>query len=208
MFRVVENVRKKHLDWVNFILSHRRWSARRLAVEAEIDPSTISRFLNDPTQSRMLNSYSIEKIEKASGVPAFETSADTLPRAAVGYADGDGKPYELGADAGLKEAISALKHGRNGVDPWVLQSRCLETAGYIPGDVLIVDLNAVPQNGDIVCAEIFDRNGQPETVFRIFEHPFLITATMDASRLTPTLIDKSVVVRGVVVSSLRERRAA
>lgn len=208
MFRVVENVRKKHLDWVNFILSHKRWSARRLAVEAEIDPSTLSRFINDPTQSRMLNSYSIEKIERASGVPAFETSASALPLPVAGFGEGDGEPYHLSTDASLRDAISALKHGRNGVDPWVLKSRCLETAGYIPGDVLIVDLNAVPQNGDIVCAQVFDRNGQPETVFRIYEHPFLITATMDPAKLTPLLIDKSVIIRGVVVSSLRERRAA
>lgn len=208
MFRVVENVRRKHMDWVNFILEQRNWSRRRLAVEAGIDPSTLTRFLADPTGSRMLNSYSIEKIEQASGIPAFQTDMTGLPQATQGMEEGDASPFQSEEANPLATAITALRCGKNGVDPWVLHSRCLENVGYVPGDILIVDLNAVPANGDIVCAQLYDRNGKAETIFRIFEHPFLISATMDPAQLMPVLVDKNVLIRGVVISSIRERRAA
>ena len=53
------------------------------------------------------------------------------------------------------------------------------------------------------------RNGRAETVFRIFEDPFLVAATLDRTLFKPWLIDNDrVIVRGVVIASLRERRAA
>ncbi|MDW5313756.1 hypothetical protein [Rhizobium sp. PL01] len=177
-------------------------------MEAGVDPSTLTRFLSDVTNSRMLNSYSIEKIEQAGGIPAFQTDLAGLPEELRGTEAGDASPYQAEEANPLATAISALRSGKNGVDPWLLRSRCLENVGYVPGDILIVDLNAVPANGDIVCAQLYDRNGKAETIFRIFEHPFLISATMDPAQLMPVLVDKNVLIRGVVMSSIRERRAA
>jgi SOS-response transcriptional repressor LexA len=91
----------------------------------------------------------------------------------------------------------------------VLRSRCLEVAGYVPGDVLMVDMNAKPEQGDVVCAQVYDRLGRAETVFRIFEDPFLVASSLDGTFFKPLLIDNErVVVRGVVVASFRDRRAA
>jgi SOS-response transcriptional repressor LexA len=90
----------------------------------------------------------------------------------------------------------------------VLRSRSLESAGYMPGDILMVDLNGRPEPGDVVCAQIYDRSGKAETIFRIYEHPFLVAATLDGRLMKPHLVDNDrVVIRGVVIASLRERRA-
>lgn len=206
MLCVVEPVRKKHLAWVNAILQHKGLKPSRLAKEAGVNHGTILKFLNDPIGAARLNTYTIEKLEKYSGIPPFETSPVGAPR---GFSENESEIYDPPAGSYLSGAINAIKAGRNGIDPWVLNSRALENAGYFPGDVLLVDLNETPADGDVVCAQMYDRVGRAETVMRIYEHPFLIAATTDRNLLKPALVDnKSVVIRGVVVATLRDRRNA
>lgn len=206
MFRVVENVRQRHLDWIDFILQSRKWSRNRLSREAGINPSTLTKFYNGRDGTGLLQSYTIERIEKASGIPAFETSLPTVQR---GLSEDESSRYEAEPASFVPPAVDALRGNRNGVDPWILRSRGLEAAGYLPGDILIVDLNATPRSGDVVCAQVYDRAGKAETVMRVYEHPFLVAATFDPSLFKPLLVDNDrVVVRGVVVASFRERRAA
>jgi SOS-response transcriptional repressor LexA len=89
--------------------------------------------------------------------------------------------------------------------PWTLRSRALEVAGYLPGDVLIVDLNARPDDGDVVCAQVYERDNA-ETLFRIYEAPYLQAATYQRGLFKPLLVDgRRVVLRGVVVASIRPR---
>ncbi len=201
MFRVVDNVRQKHLDWVNSILASRGWKQHRLAKEAGLSPSALNKFINDPTGTRTLNSYSIEKIESATGVPLTVRGAPVDRRE-------HSESGEIAPVASGSELIAAAKHGKNGVDAFEMKARVLELAGYIPGDVLVVDENATPQPGDVVLAEHFDRNGQSEMIVRIYETSFLVAATMDPAYLSPILINKDVHVRGVVIASIRKRRAA
>lgn len=206
MFRVVENVRQRHLDWVNFILQTRNWSRNRLSKEAGINPSTLTKFFNGRDGTGLLQSYTIERIQQASGIPAFETS---LPQVQRGLSEDESVRYEAEVTSAVPPAVEALRGARNGVDPWILRSRALEAAGYLPGDILIVDLNAAPRSGDVVCAQVYDRAGKAETVMRVYEHPFLVAATFDPSLFKPLLVDNDrVQVRGVVVASFRERRAA
>lgn len=200
MFRVVENVRQKHLDWINFILASTGWSQHRLAKEADLSASALNKFLKDPTNSRTLNSFSVEKLERASGVP--------LGRTAGSFAEKDGPHYEIELIDDLGSVAHAMKQGRNGVDAWLIKTRALELAGYLPGDTLIVDQSVTPQHGDVVVAQLYDRNGDAETVVRIYEGSFLIAATTDPALLSPIFINKDVLIRGVGITSFRNRRAA
>lgn len=207
MLCVVENVRKKHLDWINFILETKGWKPHHLASVSGVDASTLSRFFDrtNPLSTRTLNSRSVELIAEASGIPPFETN---IPQPIRGVADRESEAYEAEKVTSTNEAVKALQGARNGVDAWVMRSRALEAAGYLPGDILVVDMNAAPQSGDVVCAEILDRSGKPEMVMRILERPFLVAATFDPSLFKPMLIDGDrVTVRGVVIASFRERRA-
>lgn len=176
--------------------------ARRTGVNA----STFAKFRNDPDNKAKLEPATIRLIEEAAGIKAYENSLHAKAR---GLAEAESARYEAEPLEVVDGAVQALKGTRNGVDPWILRSRCLEVAGYMPGDVLMVDLNARPQPGDVVCAQVYDRNGKAETVFRIFEDPFLVAVSFDRSLFKPLLIDNDrVVVRGVVIASFRERRAA
>lgn len=184
----------------------KRWRTAELARRTGVNPSTFSKFENDPDNKAQLEPATIALIEEASGLRAFDHSVHAKPR---GLAEAESARYEAEPLAVVHGAVKAIKGERNGIDPWVLKSRCLEAAGYLPGDVLLVDLNARPEPGDVVCAQVYDRNGRAETVFRIFEDPFLVAATLDRTVIKPWLIDNDrVVVRGVVIASVRERRAA
>jgi hypothetical protein len=205
MFCVVENVRRKQLQWISFILEVRGWDLAELARKTERDPSTFSKFFNDPSNVAQLSSKTVERIARASGVQPYES--ELQPRAR-GVAEVESAPYEAEPLAVIDGAVSYLRGNTNGVDPWVLRSRSLESAGYMPGDILMVDLNGRPEPGDVVCAQIYDRSGKAETIFRIYEHPFLVAATLDGRLMKPHLVDNDrVVIRGVVIASLRERRA-
>lgn len=61
----------------------------------------------------------------------------------------------------------------------------------------------------MLSVPVYDRTGRAETIFRLYEDPFLVAATLDKGLMKPHLIDNDrVVVRGVVIASFRERRAA
>jgi len=202
MFRVVENIRQKHLDWVNSILSSKNWTPHRLSKEAGISPSALTKFINDTTGTRTLNSYTVEKLASGSGIPFNGSGANKS------FSETKTPEFELELTNEKSAPIEALRNGRNGVDAWTIRTRALELAGYLPGDTVIVDQNASPQAGDVVLAQVYNRNGDPETVMRIYEPSFLMAATMDPGHIMPILINKDVIIRGVVISSLRSRRAA
>jgi transcriptional regulator with XRE-family HTH domain len=207
MLLVMENVRHKHLEWVQGILDAKHWNRTQLARISGVDPSTLTKFWNDSTGTARLNTYTIEKIEAASGIRAFETSPAPATR---GLAEREAEPYV--ADPAMASSgafLSSVRQNQNGIDPWVLKSRALELAGYLPGDVLVVDLNSEPRSGDVVCAQVYDRRGHAETVFRIYEHPYLVACSMDMLLQRPLLVDGDhAQIRGVVTASFRQRRAA
>lgn len=205
MLRLVENVRRKQLAWIAAILEHKKWRPSRLAREAGIDHSTLSKFLNDADNIAQLGTTSIEKIAALKIIPPYQTQPPALP---AGLEAGETAPYVPVSGDPAMAVLTALRAGRNGVDAWILHSRALENAGYVAGDILVVDLNADPKPGDAVCAQVYDRSGKAETVIRLYEHPFLVAATMDGTFFRPLLVDNDmVVIRGVVIGSYRRRRA-
>jgi DNA-binding Xre family transcriptional regulator len=203
MLFLVENVRKKQLNWVNAVMATRNWNASNLAAVSAIDHSTLSKFLNDDTNTAQLSTRSVEKIALAGGIPPYLHQPPQQPR---GFAESEATPWITNDADPLSTAIAAIIQSRNGIDPWVMRSKALETAGYLPGDILIVDLNAEPKDSDVVCIQIYDRTGKAETAFRIFEKPYLVAASTDPSLRRPILLDgERAIIRGVVLASLRPR---
>lgn len=205
MLSVVDRVRKQHLDYLDAVMAATGLNRSQLASRAGVDPSTLTKFANDSAGIARLSTDSLAKIEGFAGFAPGEQGRAPRPR---GLAEAEAAPFQPtgGAEAA---AIVAWKAGRNGLDPWILQSRALENAGYVEGDILMVDLNETPKSGDIVCAQVYDRAGRAETVMRIYEHPFLVSATHDRNLFRPLLVDDDrVQLRGVVIGSLRPRRAA
>jgi hypothetical protein len=205
VLQIVENVRRKQLAWVNATLLANGWKPTNLARISGFDPSTLSRFLADPLNKAQLNSTVVQKIALAGGIPPYLTEPPTQQR---GFAESEATPY-VAEDNAIAAAVAGFQVQGPAIDAWVMKSRALEFAGYLPGDVLVVDMNATPRDGDTVCAQLYDRQGQAETAFRIYEKPFLVAASADAALRRPVLIDgERAIVRGVVVASLRNRKTS
>lgn len=96
--------------------------------------------------------------------------------------------------------------------PWKRKSCALETAGFLPGDILVVNVNVRPKQGDVACAQLYDyRHSRAQTIFRLWEPPFLVAASFDPALRKAHFVDsENVSLVGVVIASLRmpKRRAA
>ncbi len=203
---------------------HREWLARvcqvtglqptKLAKAAGLAPSTLTRPLAEGDNGvSTLHAATIEKLVTFSGLTP-PGSAGGERRPLRGFRE-DAAPFDAKSHDSLADAVRALTAGRNGVDPWTIKSRALELAGYLPGDVVLVDLNAVPAPGDAVCAQVYDwRAMQAETVMRIFRRvaPFeiLLARSLDPAFDEPLIVDgERVIVKGVLLPHrLRQPRAA
>jgi transcriptional regulator with XRE-family HTH domain len=175
----------------------------QLAHRAGLDPSTLSRFLTEGREGHTLRASTLRKIEQATGVPLDETAG--VPN--HGFAESEAAPLVVDTASPLQRIVAILAASGANIDPWTLHSPALEGAGYRRGDILLVSLGETPASGDIVCAQIYDwAKGRAETVFRMFQPPYLVAATSDPAFLRPHLVeDGKVVIKGVVVHSIRSR---
>lgn len=197
-------------DFLNRVLTRTGWSPTVLARKAKLDHSTLSRFLTGGREGHALRHSTIRKIELASGLSFLGALPLDAARPAnpEGFAESEATPLSLSDVA--DPVLAAAMNGRNNVDPWLLRSRALENLGYRPGDTLLVELGAMPRQGDIVCGQVYDwQKGSAETVFRSFQPPYLVAQTGDERLQRPMLVDDShVVIKGVVTLSYRQRHAA
>lgn len=202
----MEPTRDEIVAWLNRALEQTGDTPSGLARRAGLATTTLTRFLNDPG-SPMLSLRSIAKIAHVAGVSPIGLAAESPTASelrepeAVQYRSNE--PQSV-----VASALQVLTRGRPSASPWVLKSRALDAIGYLPNDILIVDLNLAAAAGDIVCAQAYNwANGQAETMFRLFEAPYLVGATADPGAHAvrrPLLVDNDrVIIKGVVVSLLR-----
>jgi hypothetical protein len=196
--------RDEQRRWLKRVLQITGKAPTALAQEARLAPTTLTRFLNDPEHATALSARSISAVEKTTGLRYGE---DPRP---IGFRESEAEPFAgANGDAVFADLVKRTVGTANGIDPWTLRSRALEIAGYLPGDVLVVDLNRQPEPGDIVCAQVYDWvRAKAETIFRIWEPPFLVGLSLDAKYRKPLVVDNEhVVMRGVVMASMRPRTA-
>jgi transcriptional regulator with XRE-family HTH domain len=190
--------------WIRDILSQTGQTPSALARKAGIASTTLTRFLNEQDRT-VLSFRSISKIAHAAGVPPIGLNT-AQPRSSAE----DAVPYDGAADLmpSRMAAIQALISDRAAASLWLVQSHALENAGYLPGDILIVDLSRKPEAGDVTCVQVYQwSKGKADTVFRIFEPPYLVAVSHDPSIRKPLLLDNErVIIKGVVTEMLRFSR--
>lgn len=161
--------------------------------------TTLTKFMANRERGP-LNASTVNDIATALAIPA-----NAEIRGAPGELREEAEPFISAQDKRLGPAVEALLRGRQNADPWILRTRALEGYGYMPGDVVIVDLGVAPRAGVPVCAQVYDWNhAAAETVWRIYEPPYLIAYSTDPDLRRPLLVDNDrVIVRGVITDLLR-----
>jgi hypothetical protein len=186
--------------WLRRVMQITGLKATPLAKRAGLSPSTLLRALDNENPT-LLDTRSINKIVDKCGVAGPETYAHRGQEPGPGFAESgleiiSDEENELFAGAPMTPT-----QGR-----WHVRTRLLELAGCLPGDDLLADSAVSPERDDIVVAREVTENG-PEMILRVYDPPYLLTATIDRDeRKKPLLVDHSrVSIWGTVVKVLRTR---
>ena len=203
MARADHETSRQHREYLERVIAHMDKPATRIAKEIGVAASTLTRLLNAPEGSTAtLHARTISKLQEYSRVPLHfggDSAAQPGPR---GFAE-DAVPFDAkSADPAVSAAIKALIGTRQAADPWTIRTRALERIGFLPGDIVIVDLGRRPEAGDAVCAQVYDwRRGAAETVMRVYEPPYLIAASLDEQLRKPLVVDdEQVIIKGVLLA--------
>ena len=204
---VAEKVRLRQREWLQRIIREHQVKPTPLAKAAGVAATTITRKLNDPHDTAILSELSVARIAAHLGIPAPNFLSDEGLR---GFAESEAAEWisEGSADP-VATAIAAMTGNVLHKVAWELKSEALLYENYRPGDILIVDLNAQPKSGDIVLVQLYDWRNRAgtETVFRLYEPPFLIASGPVEAAKKPRLINADEVgIKGVVEAMLRRKQ--
>jgi hypothetical protein len=193
--------------WLQEVIKATGKKPSQIAGVAGVSDTTLTRLLNKADYVGTLSQLTIDRIKEAFKVPGPEEYATTRRGALIGLAEAERFDFRH-EPKNLARLVETMVGDRQAADPWRLKTSALEMVGYLAGDLVIVDLNAHPSPQDVVCAQVYDwQRGAAETVFRVFDPPFLVGASNDRTAYKPLLVDNErVVIKGVVVESFRPHR--
>jgi hypothetical protein len=194
-----DEIYNRQIAWLDWLRQKKSLSV--LAQEAGRSSNLLTRKVADGDH---LSAASIKLLMESTGLPGPDTY---LQPGAAGILD-EGTRYDPLAhdgDSMLKAIVEAALKDRPNATAWHLNTRALESAGLLVGDVVISDAAVTAQAGNAVVAHVIDlRSGKMESVFRILEPPYLVTATADPTLRKPLLIDNDrVIVIATITESLR-----
>lgn len=189
--------------WLQELTKQSGLKPSAIAGRSGVSDTTLTRLLNKDDYRHTLTQITIDRIKKAFGVPGPEEFA-TGQKGMIGFGEAE-RVIARQEPKGLARLLDALLDGRTLIEAWRLRTDALALGGYLAGDIVLVDLDRAPRPQDAVCAQIQDwARGGAETVFRIFDPPFLVAAAHDRTGFKPLLIDHDrVIIKGVVIESLR-----
>lgn len=167
------------------------------------DQTSISRF---EAGERRPSAQQTVALAAALGIDA----RDLLPRRSgapvSGAAAGSAAPAPRTALRRLSDTLADLA-ARPGFDVWQVRDRSMQMAGYLPGDFMLVhqlgdEAASLLHVGDAVIAQVMSASsGEAETVFRRFDPPFLMPASVDPDDKPVFGLDAHI--RGKVIASWR-----
>ncbi|AVT76599.1 hypothetical protein RPPS3_25360 [Rhodopseudomonas palustris] len=194
-------VARMHRDYLHNVVAETKKQPTTIAKLLNISPSTLTRIYRPKDgQISKMSAGTLARLEEFSGLAA--PSLEPEPQKQPSEFREDATRYE--ADAGdptLAAMIATIIGNKKNIDPWVIRSRSLECAGFMPGDVVLVDLSTMPRASEPACAQVYNwRGGTAETVMRILEPPYLVAATFDPALRKPLLVDDDrVIVKGLIL---------
>ena len=191
-------------EWLRQVMAHAGETPTSLARRANLATTTLTRFMNDPDSS-MLSMRTLTKIAHAIGVPVMQKPGSSDPRRVTAVTNETQIFAPADPPSFLDKAVSALLDASPSQQAWILGNDNLRLSGYLRGDILIVDANSEPEAGQVVCVELSQwERGQVRTVFRVYQHPYVIPAGVDPALWKPLIVDKDQVkIKGTVVAMVR-----
>jgi len=200
-----EATARLHRDWLKRLPSLTGKKLTALAREIKVSPSTLTRPVSEGDDgTSTLHANTIAKIVAATGVAAPTDITGPPPRGlAHGFSE-DAVPFTITPGDPVAAAVRALVGAANAIAPFRLRSGALDMAGFLPGDIVLVDLNASPRAGDAVCAQVYDwPRMKAETIMRIYRPvppvTLLVARSSDQS-FAPLVVDgERVIVKGVLL---------
>ena len=190
-----DQTRQATVDFLKRAMKHSGLKATPLARKAGLAPSTILNQMKDDWPGS-LNSTTIGKIAAAAGIRA----PDWAGLQTLALNEPDVEPYDRGQGNLIPSTTS------KNLATMRINTRALELEGYMPGDVIVVDLANGHSTGDVVVAQQYDESGEAETVLRIYDKPMLTARCTTPPK--PRLVDDDVVIMGRVVALHRAVSAA
>lgn len=192
-------------DWIKAVASHMGLSPSQLALNSRMAASTLTRWLNDKSNTVGISQSSLEKVASYSGFRPGQypgrlrgnslAEPDTLPL------EQDNAPHP----EWVKAAVASAKAGKNGIEAWVMKGAALDGMGILPGDVVIVDHNRRPKAGDVVIAQILDYSTDTtETVMRLWQPPFIMMHSIRLGPQRPEHVDEErITIHGTMIGAIR-----
>lgn len=202
------DIQAKQRAWLREVLETKRLTPSRLAIGAGVSDTTISRLLNNEEYTGTLAQETIERIKDTYKVPGPEEFAGGRRGVAL-LGLSEAARFDVRREQNdLAAVVEAILRGRNHVEPWRLKTMALEGVGYLPGDIVFVEILAegqLPKPQDAVCAQVVDyQHGSAETVWRVYDPPFLVGAANERTAYKPLLVDgERVKVVGVIREAYR-----
>jgi DNA-binding Xre family transcriptional regulator len=189
---------RQHREYLKWVIAQTGKKPTPLAKEIGIAASTLTRVLKEGSTTT-LRADTISKLQEYMSL--FVSGDSPAAPGRRGLAE-DAVPFDAeSADPVVSAAIRALIGSREDADSRTIRTRALEGLGYLPGDIVIVDLRRKPVRGDVVCAQVSELGrSEPETVMRIYQPPVLVAATFDEQlRRLLWVDDPRVKIEGVVL---------
>ncbi|WP_112312514.1 LexA family protein [Pseudogemmobacter bohemicus] len=182
-------------------------TADQIAARLGRHPSVVSKILNAKQNMTLdwakafadsLNQPLATILEKA-GVTDEASARQIIP----GFAESDVAPFiSQGAEQRGTVTIAEAFGAKPGIDIWRVKGDAMALAGYREGDFILVDTFQAERAkaGDVVIAQIYDRQGSATTVLRQFQPPVLVCP----KDLSVHVVDNNnVVIMGKVTASWR-----
>lgn len=192
-------IRASQVAWLHTLIKATGQSRSALATNSGLASNMLTRFLS-PAYSSLLTSATIEQLKVYTGLPGPEgTNNRPLCVGEVRELDADDLP-EI-----LRAAVEAVLAKSPNVTVWMIETRAIEAAGWLPGDVVIVDPLQAPKRGEPVFAQAINpRTGAEDIIVRLYEPPFLVPASYDPALRKPTIDDNQHVrICGAVIAMFR-----
>lgn len=205
-----KSIQARQRAWLSEVISAVKLKPSQFAIGAGVSDTTITRLLNNEKYSGTLGPETIERIKSTYKVPGPEEYASARRSPLIGLSEAERfAPRDENGE--LADIVAAIVNGRAHIEAWRLKTMALENVGYLPGDIVFVENlpdHHQPRPQDAVCAQVVDyAHGAAETVWRVFDPPFLVGAGHDRTAYKPILVDgERVKVVGVIRESFRPHR--